>query len=594
MRSKLSRCAAAVFLVVAINAGPGWSQKQKVAAAPEMPGKASASRIGPIYGPDSDKNAKEVTVNVVTDFIPPRDAPVVLDLDEIKNSASLACTDCESGKEVHPTEARRFSDLDEGITLVIAIEVGQGMAGQRLASVKQGLLGIFSRKHAKDRVALVTIGNDLHTIADFSKSDEALKQAVNDQLRAEPTAFPRLYRGITKAFDLFDQADQTFPARRRMLVVSTGRNEATAEQAAAGGFRDDDIIARADQVHAVVDAIGVPVPLPTTPITLIPPTEGVADKGLVLQLPPTQSVDAYLDALEKIARATGGIFLRQDPKHADIGVRMSQGVQWLRDTPVLVFNLKEAAPSDGREHKVALRLTSQPGRDFSGSVFMPLATPLWRRFLPLIIFVAAILLFLAFALFKGKPKPVELSPAAAAASSQPLKTPDAAPAQADRPGFGDRTLREGFAGRMNMPESGVGAGGASGFQQRPAQQPQGRSSTRVLSSVFPEPSGSNPCCSLRVVNGAWAGTAFPMNFPEVSIGREQSMNTFALPDPGISSHHATLRWNSGMLTITDDGSTNGTSVGNIRLTAAKPHPLQPGDRIQLGSSTLVVELPGRA
>jgi len=110
MRSKLSRCAAAVFLVVAINAGPGWSQKQKVAAAPEMPGKASASRIGPIYGPDSDKNAKEVTVNVVTDFIPPRDAPVVLDLDEIKNSASLACTDCESGKEVHPTEARRFSD----------------------------------------------------------------------------------------------------------------------------------------------------------------------------------------------------------------------------------------------------------------------------------------------------------------------------------------------------------------------------------------------------------------------------------------------------------------------------------------------------
>jgi pSer/pThr/pTyr-binding forkhead associated (FHA) protein len=85
-----------------------------------------------------------------------------------------------------------------------------------------------------------------------------------------------------------------------------------------------------------------------------------------------------------------------------------------------------------------------------------------------------------------------------------------------------------------------------------------------------------------------------MNFPEVSIGREQSMNTFALPDPGISSHHATLRWNSGMLTITDDGSTNGTSVGNIRLTAAKPHPLQPGDRIQLGSSTLVVELPGRA
>ena len=88
-----------------------------------------------------------------------------------------------------------------------------------------------------------------------------------------------------------------------------------------------------------------------------------------------------------------------------------------------------------------------------------------------------------------------------------------------------------------------------------------------------------------------------MDFSEVTIGREQDMNTFALPDPGISSHHATLRWNSGVVTITDDNSTNGTSVGGVRITSARPHPLQIGDQIQIGSTVIVVELPqstGRA
>ncbi len=144
------------------------------------------------------------------------------------------------------------------------------MSGERLASVKQGLYASLQRERAKDKLALVSIGNDLHVLSEFSDTDQAQKQAI-ENLRTEPVPYPRLYRALIKTLDLFDQTTKGFPQRRRLLVISTGRNEASAEQSAVGGFRDDDVIARANQANVVIDAIGVPAPLPPRMISLVPP-----------------------------------------------------------------------------------------------------------------------------------------------------------------------------------------------------------------------------------------------------------------------------------------------------------------------------------
>ena len=59
-------------------------------------------------------------------------------------------------------------------------------------------------------------------------------------------------------------------------------------------------------------------------------------------------------------------------------------------------------------------------------------------------------------------------------------------------------------------------------------------------------------------------------------------------DAEISRHHARIARSGGAFMIEDLGSTNGTFVNGRRI--SKPEILSPGDRIQVGATTLVVQV----
>jgi pSer/pThr/pTyr-binding forkhead associated (FHA) protein len=61
-----------------------------------------------------------------------------------------------------------------------------------------------------------------------------------------------------------------------------------------------------------------------------------------------------------------------------------------------------------------------------------------------------------------------------------------------------------------------------------------------------------------------------------------------LDDVGISRRHAEIRPSRGRWTIEDLGSTNGVVVNGHQIRGAQP--LQPGDRVELGSTEIVFEL----
>ncbi len=69
------------------------------------------------------------------------------------------------------------------------------------------------------------------------------------------------------------------------------------------------------------------------------------------------------------------------------------------------------------------------------------------------------------------------------------------------------------------------------------------------------------------------------------IGRA-SNNDVVLGDDKVSRHHAMLWVQGGVLYIRDENSTNGTWVGNERITA--PRALQAGDRVRIGDSIFEV------
>jgi hypothetical protein len=71
------------------------------------------------------------------------------------------------------------------------------------------------------------------------------------------------------------------------------------------------------------------------------------------------------------------------------------------------------------------------------------------------------------------------------------------------------------------------------------------------------------------------------------IGRSRDCDV-VLGDAGISRHHAQIRPGPGGWTIEDLGSTNGVLVNGRRVRGT--HLLQPGDRLELGSTEIVFEV----
>ncbi|MFY1635285.1 FhaA domain-containing protein [Solwaraspora sp. WMMB335] len=124
----------------------------------------------------------------------------------------------------------------------------------------------------------------------------------------------------------------------------------------------------------------------------------------------------------------------------------------------------------------------------------------------------------------------------------------------------------------DMP-GGQGGGGYSPYEQQgggygPPQQGHG--------------GGRN----IRLVSGD--GRTYPLQMGSTVIGRGDQAN-LRLPDVGISRRHARLDFDGSQVVLTDLGSTNGTMVNGQRVSAVA---LNPGDMIQLGTTTLTFRVDG--
>ena len=100
------------------------------------------------------------------------------------------------------------------------------------------------------------------------------------------------------------------------------------------------------------------------------------------------------------------------------------------------------------------------------------------------------------------------------------------------------------------------------------------------------PPGHGGGRNIRLVSGD--GRNYPLQMGSTIIGRGDQA-TLRLPDVGISRRHARLDFDGGQVVLTDLGSTNGTMVNGQRVSAVA---LNPGDMIQLGTTTLTFRVDG--
>lgn len=102
----------------------------------------------------------------------------------------------------------------------------------------------------------------------------------------------------------------------------------------------------------------------------------------------------------------------------------------------------------------------------------------------------------------------------------------------------------------------------------------------------PPMGGGGPARNARLVSSD--GRTYPLSIGSTVIGRGDQAN-LRLPDVGISRRHARIDFDGAQVVLTDLGSTNGTSVNGQRVSAVA---LNPGDMIQLGTTTLTFRVDG--
>jgi pSer/pThr/pTyr-binding forkhead associated (FHA) protein len=73
----------------------------------------------------------------------------------------------------------------------------------------------------------------------------------------------------------------------------------------------------------------------------------------------------------------------------------------------------------------------------------------------------------------------------------------------------------------------------------------------------------------------------------MTIGRDAAQAIALVNDMGVSRTHAQIIRQGDQTLIEDLGSTNGTYVNGVRISA--PTPIKPGDTLQLGASLFRVE-----
>ncbi|MCT1657122.1 FHA domain-containing protein FhaB/FipA [Brevibacterium luteolum] len=101
-------------------------------------------------------------------------------------------------------------------------------------------------------------------------------------------------------------------------------------------------------------------------------------------------------------------------------------------------------------------------------------------------------------------------------------------------------------------------------------------------AASPPPTASPPH-SLVITSGAMQGMVIALGTAPITLGRSGD-NTVVLEDDFASGHHARFVPSGGRWYVEDLGSTNGTFIGEQRLTS--PVPVSPGTAVTVGHTTM--------
>jgi hypothetical protein len=171
-------------------------------------------------------------------------------------------------------EVRKF-DPAQGVAYIVLVDISKSLGAKEFAQVRTALGTFVDGMQPADRLALLSFGDEVQTLADFTADKAALKTKLGALGPAANKTV--LHQGLKQGLLLGARLDRALPLRRAMVVLTDGRDEGS-------GLTADDVVAELNQNRVPVYALGA-------------------------SRLPAQEKAKYLDVLVRIAGTSGGWFL---------------------------------------------------------------------------------------------------------------------------------------------------------------------------------------------------------------------------------------------------------------------------------------------
>lgn len=507
-----------------------------------------ALRAGPVYtGSGGNGQPQFPKVDIVLDLVGGEHRD--------QTFAAHDLTLLEDGAATNQAAAvRSFAESGYGYGAIVVIDVSGSMKGAPLNAVRSSLYQFSHEVRPADKVGVATLADetrwDVPAGADPARLRDGLQKI---KVRGNYT---HLYDGLLDALAAFDDS---FPARRELMVISDGHDEGSAHA-------EGDVIAEANRKGISVDAIGV-----------------------------TRSSEKYLQSLQRISSQTGGLYT-EAKNVQDLKTLVEGGLSRVKASPVVTFVLARTQ-ADGQRHKIGVHwVNTSAGTDLtaetsfstpaiaatgSASPSNPLAPAGQAQHIKTRYWVSAGVLLavigLTTVMLLRRRKAKHVQPAAAQhAFPTPTRTNTSEKT-------GAKAAEKELANHIFVPNRTVvsEAPPAPPARTHVEMEPVGSagSKTRML-HLFDERTEEGAVGWLDCISGGLQGKRFAVKGPEFWMGAADN-NDLRIDDVTVSGNHACIRVEGRVLVVADNNSTNGTKINDVVLRGGRK-PLSPGDVIQMG------------
>ncbi|MDO4987634.1 MAG: FHA domain-containing protein [Synergistes sp.] len=474
-----------------------------------------------------------------------------------------------SDKSMQPENVRPFSRKDEGIAIVFLVDVSSSVSQRRFAELKNAMCVVIKQLKPKDKVAVVSVGEQVNVCQDYTSETKTLLYTVQ-QLKARDSQ-TSLNSGVISALKLAGIKNTSLPKRRMVILASDGMDDSASSATAA-------------EVRDAIDETHVPI------YTLF---YDDAKKKSSLRDKEAHSVGEY-------ARRSGGTFY--DLKAASFADVFKRIFSEEEKISVAEFNVSDAV-ADGRKVRASL-VYSDGTVDLSEGIDVRLLKPIKtetytvsedsassdkaesekghgegaeeggvsgivkdkRVLFGIIAVIAVIIAGAAVLIFKnGKAK------------KHRAKKGEDREAQSDD----EASVTQSFTAAADH-------GSTMKIYNDPA-------TVNIRGNMAAEPVKTGPAIDVELSVTGSRGSADTYRISvcdRLVLGRKGGKGAdFGIPgDATISARHCELIFANGKLSVSDLNSTNGTYVNGVPIRGV--YTLNDGDRLTLGKTEFKIKIIG--